>query len=228
VARYGEGVDVSTLRCWRRKLIKHHDSVRPAFYGSHSRTTRCAGSTGGKKGRQSGAGTSAASHEYTVLLMLQHRQQSALRLPQLHVGKNVWCCVLCCCALMHVSVHAQHKRRSVRPRRPLGRDADLDYEVESDQDWEEEPEGESLSVRRRGRACLGVACIHHFLPALFSLQSFLLISCCFCTTIAVERPFLMHGVTLRRTPTSARGMHAPMHTRTPPGGRLCRRRRARW
>jgi hypothetical protein len=36
--------------------------------------------------------------------------------------------------------------RSVRGRRPLGTDAELDYDVMSDQDWEEEPEGESLSV----------------------------------------------------------------------------------
>jgi hypothetical protein len=36
--------------------------------------------------------------------------------------------------------------RSVRGRRPLGQEAELDYEVMSDQDWEEEPEGESLSV----------------------------------------------------------------------------------
>eukprot|EP00775_Hariotina_reticulata_P013519 gene13519-13644_t len=39
-ALYGEGVELSRLRCWRRKLIKHHDSVRPAFYGSSSRHSR--------------------------------------------------------------------------------------------------------------------------------------------------------------------------------------------
>lgn len=33
---------------------------------------------------------------------------------------------------------------SVKPRRPLARDADMDYEVMSDEDWEEEPEGEEL------------------------------------------------------------------------------------
>lgn len=33
---YGEGVDISTLRTWRRKLLKHHDSVRPGYYGSWS------------------------------------------------------------------------------------------------------------------------------------------------------------------------------------------------
>lgn len=35
----------------------------------------------------------------------------------------------------------------VRGRRPLARDAEMDYEVMSDQEWEEEPEGEDLSVR---------------------------------------------------------------------------------
>lgn len=40
-ALYGEGVDISRMRCWRRKLIKHHDSVRPPFYGSVPRTSRC-------------------------------------------------------------------------------------------------------------------------------------------------------------------------------------------
>lgn len=39
-ALYGEGVDINRLRCWRRKLIKHHDSVRPPFYGSVPRSTR--------------------------------------------------------------------------------------------------------------------------------------------------------------------------------------------
>ena len=39
---------------------------------------------------------------------------------------------------------------TVRGRRPLGRDPELDYEVESDQEWEEEPEGESLSVSQGG------------------------------------------------------------------------------
>jgi hypothetical protein len=34
---YGEGVELGSLRCWRRKLIKHHDSVRPAYYGSWRR-----------------------------------------------------------------------------------------------------------------------------------------------------------------------------------------------
>jgi hypothetical protein len=41
-ALYGEGVDINRLRCWRRKLIKHHDSVRPPFYGSVPRGTRWA------------------------------------------------------------------------------------------------------------------------------------------------------------------------------------------
>jgi hypothetical protein len=40
-ALYGEGIDISTLRCWRRKLIKHNDSVRPPFYGSVPRNNRC-------------------------------------------------------------------------------------------------------------------------------------------------------------------------------------------
>lgn len=39
-ALYGEGVDINRLRCWRRKLIKHNDSVRPPFYGSVPRTRR--------------------------------------------------------------------------------------------------------------------------------------------------------------------------------------------
>lgn len=33
-ALYGEGVDINSLHCRRRKLIKHHDSDRPPFYGS--------------------------------------------------------------------------------------------------------------------------------------------------------------------------------------------------
>lgn len=37
---YGEGVDITRLRCWRRKLIKHNDSVRPPFYGSVARPCR--------------------------------------------------------------------------------------------------------------------------------------------------------------------------------------------
>jgi hypothetical protein len=39
-ALYGEGVDIHRLRCWRRKLIKHFDSVRPPFYGSVPRSRR--------------------------------------------------------------------------------------------------------------------------------------------------------------------------------------------
>lgn len=34
---YGEGFDVASIRTWRRKLLKHHDSVRPPYYGSFSR-----------------------------------------------------------------------------------------------------------------------------------------------------------------------------------------------
>jgi hypothetical protein len=41
VALYGSGVELQRLRCWRRKLIRHHDSVRPAFYGSMSQRSRC-------------------------------------------------------------------------------------------------------------------------------------------------------------------------------------------
>ena len=33
-AAYGDGVDLAAVKSWRRKLIKHHDSVRPAYYGS--------------------------------------------------------------------------------------------------------------------------------------------------------------------------------------------------
>jgi hypothetical protein len=36
------------------------------------------------------------------------------------------------------------KSEAVRARRPLGRDARLDYEVESEDDWEDEGEGEDL------------------------------------------------------------------------------------
>eukprot|EP00798_Chlamydomonas_sp_ICE-L_P025584 gene25584-11237_t len=36
---YGDGVEMSTLRTWRRKLISHHTSVRPAYYGSFTRTS---------------------------------------------------------------------------------------------------------------------------------------------------------------------------------------------
>jgi hypothetical protein len=39
-ALYGAGVELQRLRCWRRKLIKHYDSVRPAFYGSMSQRSR--------------------------------------------------------------------------------------------------------------------------------------------------------------------------------------------
>jgi len=35
----------------------------------------------------------------------------------------------------------------VTGRRPLARDALMEYELMSDQEWEEEPEGEDLSVR---------------------------------------------------------------------------------
>lgn len=42
-ALYGAGVELARLRCWRRKLIKHHDSVRPAFYGSMSARSRWEG-----------------------------------------------------------------------------------------------------------------------------------------------------------------------------------------
>ncbi len=34
----------------------------------------------------------------------------------------------------------------MKGRRPLAKDAELDYEVMSDEEWEEEPEGENLSV----------------------------------------------------------------------------------
>lgn len=43
-------------------------------------------------------------------------------------------CACCCCSL------------TVKGRRPLAKDAELDYEVMSDEEWEEEPEGENLSV----------------------------------------------------------------------------------
>lgn len=36
--QYGEGADVATLQLFRRKLLSHHDSVRPAYYGSFSRS----------------------------------------------------------------------------------------------------------------------------------------------------------------------------------------------
>jgi len=38
VALWGEGYDASGVRTVRKKLIKHHDNVRPAYYGSWSRT----------------------------------------------------------------------------------------------------------------------------------------------------------------------------------------------
>ncbi len=35
--QYGDGVDLHTIHLWRRRLIKHWDSVRPPYYGSVSR-----------------------------------------------------------------------------------------------------------------------------------------------------------------------------------------------
>lgn len=53
-------------------------------------------------------------------------------------------------ACVHVSCSA-----TVKGRRPLARDEELDYEVMSDEEWEEEPEGENLSVSLS--PCLGPA-----------------------------------------------------------------------
>ncbi len=53
-----------------------------------------------------------------------------------------------------MSVAASHEKvvrlvccsLTVKGRRPLAKDVELDYEVMSDEEWEEEPEGENLSV----------------------------------------------------------------------------------
>jgi hypothetical protein len=51
-------------------------------------------------------------------------------------------CATCCCSSWTdvLCICSKH----VRPRRPLGRDPDMDYEFMSDEEWEEEPEGEEL------------------------------------------------------------------------------------
>ncbi len=142
--QYGEGYDPAQLRTFRRKLIAHADSVRPAYYGSFSRT-RCGSGRGGAGPlpaclgclavpdtgrRRLGAGGCAAE-----LPSADWRPPSPAPAP------------------------TAPRSKEVAGRRPLARDPSLDYEVMSDEDWEEEPEGESLSVGGGGRGSSLPACL---------------------------------------------------------------------